>query len=156
MSLAMVSFVKVITCHTAADDNVDYASKDGTAIRDYIHILDLAEGHLVALNYLREHNPGVRAWNLGTGRGSTVYDMIKAFSHAVGRDLPYQVVDRREGDVLDLTANPSRANEELKWKTKHTLEEACESLWLWTENNPQGYREPAPEYLVQKALDMRK
>ncbi|KAK3065018.1 hypothetical protein LTS18_013428 [Coniosporium uncinatum] len=91
----------------------DYASKDGTAIRDYIHILDLAAGHLTALKYLLDHHPGVRAWNLGTGKGSTVYDMIKAFSHVGGRDLPYQVVGRRAGDVLNLTANSKRANEEL-------------------------------------------
>ncbi|KXT16593.1 hypothetical protein AC579_6290 [Pseudocercospora musae] len=126
----------------------DYASKDGTAIRDYIHILDLAEGHLVALNHLRSNKPGVRAWNLGTGRGSTVYDMIKAFSKAVGRDLPYEVAPRRAGDVLDLTANPSRANKELGWKATHTLEDACADLWRWTENNPQGYRQQPPKEFV--------
>lgn len=71
--------------------------------------------------------------------------MIKAFSHAVGRDLPYQVVERRQGDVLDLTANPKRANSELGWKAEHTLEEACEDLWRWTENNPQGYRQSPPK-----------
>ena len=107
----------------------DYSSKDGTAIRDYIHVLDLAQGHLVALNYLREHHPGVRAWNLGTGKGSTVFEMIKAFSHAVGQDLPYQVVGRRAGDVLDLTANPHRANQELGWKAERSLEDACDDLW---------------------------
>ena len=133
----------------------DYASKDGTAIRDYIHILDLAEGHLVALNHLRQEHPGVRAWNLGTGLGSTVYDMIKAFSHAVGRDLPYQVVGRRQGDVLNLTANPSRANEELDWSAKHTLVDACEDLWRWTENNPQGYRQDAPKDFVDKIVSAR-
>ncbi|KXL45777.1 hypothetical protein M433DRAFT_4328 [Acidomyces richmondensis BFW] len=134
----------------------DYASKDGTAIRDYIHILDLAAGHLVALNHLRAHHPGVRAWNLGTGRGSTVLDMIKAFSKAVGRDLPYEVVGRRPGDVLDLTANPSRANKELGWKAKHTLEEACEDLWRWTENNPQGLRQDPPKEFVEKLKAGRK
>ncbi|KZF23186.1 UDP-glucose 4-epimerase Gal10 [Xylona heveae TC161] len=126
----------------------DYASKDGTAIRDYIHILDLARGHLVALDYLREHQPGVRAWNLGTGRGSTVFEMIKAFSAVVGRDLAYEVVDRRAGDVLDLTANPRRANHELKWKAEHTLEDACADLWRWTSNNPQGYRQSPPQELL--------
>lgn len=104
----------------------------------------------MALNHLREKKPGVRAFNLGTGRGSTVYDMIKAFSHAVGRDLPYQVVDRRAGDVLNLTANPSRANTEMGWKAQHTLEEACESLWRWTENNPQGYRQNPPQALIDE------
>lgn len=134
----------------------DYDSKDGTAIRDYIHILDLAEGHLVALNHLRSNHPGVRAWNLGTGRGSTVYDMIKAFSHAVGRELPYEVAPRRAGDVLNLTANATRANKELNWQTKHTLEEACEDLWRWTENNPQGYRQQPPKEFVEKLKGARK
>ena len=127
----------------------DYDSKDGTAIRDYIHILDLARGHLMALNHLRDHRPGVRAWNLGTGKGSTVFDMIKAFGVAVGRELPYEVVGRRPGDVLDLTANPSRANEELGWKAEYTLEDACKDLWRWTENNPQGYRQDPPKELVE-------
>lgn len=129
---------------------IDYSSKDGTAIRDYIHILDLAAGHLIALNHLREHHPGVRAWNLGTGKGSTVYDMIRAFSTAVGRDLKYEVVGRRPGDVLDLTANPTRANKELGWKAQHTLEEACADLWRWTENNPQGYRQDPPKEFLEK------
>jgi UDP-glucose 4-epimerase len=127
---------------------LDYASHDGTAIRDYIHILDLAEGHLAALNYLRSHHPGVRAWNLGTGKGSTVFHMVKAFSAAVGRDLPYEVAPRRAGDVLDLTSNPTRANKELGWKAKKTLEDACEDLWRWTENNPQGYRQAPPQKLL--------
>ncbi|KAK3324285.1 hypothetical protein B0T19DRAFT_227301 [Cercophora scortea] len=126
----------------------DYASKDGTAIRDYIHVLDLASGHLAALNYLRENKPGVKTWNLGSGRGSTVFEMIKAFSHVVGRDLPYEVVPRRQGDVLDLTANPALANEELKWKTQLTLEDACADLWRWVENNPRGYRQDPPAALL--------
>lgn len=130
----------------------DYASHDGTAIRDYIHILDLAQGHLKTLDYLRAHNPGVRAWNLGTGRGSTVFEMVKAFSKAVGRDLPYKVVGRRAGDVLDLTSNPSRAKREFGWETKLTLEDACKDLWRWTENNPEGYRQQPP----QKFLDALK
>lgn len=128
----------------------DYASKDGTAIRDYIHILDLAKGHLVALNYLREHHPGVRAWNLGTGKGSTVFEMIKSFGDAVGKQLAYEIVGRRVGDVLDLTANPTRANEELKWKAQRTLEDACQDLWRWTKNNPQGYRQSPPKELLDK------
>ncbi|KAI9821739.1 MAG: UDP-glucose-4-epimerase [Pycnora praestabilis] len=128
----------------------DYASKDGTAIRDYIHVLDLAQGHLVALDHLRAEHPGVRAWNLGTGKGSTVFHMIKAFSAAVGRDLKYEVVGRRAGDVLDLTANPERANKELKWKAEKTLEDACEDLWKWTSMNPLGYRQSPPEELLEK------
>ncbi|CAE7200624.1 hypothetical protein CFE70_008103 [Pyrenophora teres f. teres 0-1] len=126
----------------------DYKSKDGTAIRDYIHVLDLARGHLQALNYLRDQQPGVKAWNLGTGKGSTVFEMIKAFSNVVGRDLPYEVAPRRQGDVLDLTANPTLANKELNWKTEFTLEDACADLWRWTENNPEGYDQQPPKEFV--------
>ncbi|PHH89946.1 hypothetical protein CDD83_4893 [Cordyceps sp. RAO-2017] len=126
----------------------DYKSDDGTAIRDYIHVVDLAKGHLVALNYLRKHNPGVKAWNLGSGRGSTVFQMIKAFSAVVGRDLKYEVVARRPGDVLNLTANPSLANSELGWKTEIPMEKACEDLWRWVKNNPQGYRQEPPAELL--------
>lgn len=126
----------------------DYPSRDGTAIRDYIHVVDLARGHLVALNYLRANQPGVKAWNLGSGRGSTVFEIVKAFSAVVGRDLKYEVVARRAGDVLDLTANPTLANTELNWKTELTMEKACEDLWRWVSNNPQGYRQEPPAELL--------
>ena len=112
-------------------------------------MLDLARGHEVALRYLRENQPGVKAWNLGSGRGSTVFEMVKAFSHVVGRELPYEVAPRRQGDVLDLTANPTLANEELKWKTELTLEDACADLWKWTENNPEGYAQAPPKEFVE-------
>jgi UDP-glucose 4-epimerase len=128
----------------------DYASKDGTAIRDYIHVLDLARGHLVALDYLREHHPGVKEWNLGTGKGSTVFEMIKAFEKVVGRELKYEVAERRQGDVLNLTANPTLANKELNWSTEFTLEDACVDLWRWTENNPEGYGQQPPKEFVEK------
>ncbi|KAH7202167.1 hypothetical protein DER44DRAFT_786610 [Fusarium oxysporum] len=127
----------------------DYSSRDGTAIRDYIHVVDLARGHLVALNYLRENQPGVKAWNLGSGRGSTVFEIIKAFSKVVGRDLPYEVRPRRQGDVLDLTANPTLANKELNWKTELTMEKACDDLWKWVSNNPKGYRQDPPAEMVE-------
>ncbi|KAK7720995.1 UDP-glucose-4-epimerase [Diaporthe eres] len=127
----------------------DYSSRDGTAIRDYIHVCDLAKGHLVALNYLREHHPGVKAWNLGSGRGSTVFEIINAFREVVGRDLKYEVVERRQGDVLDLTANPSLANKELNWKTELRMEDACSDLWRWVSNNPQGYRQSPPAELLE-------
>lgn len=126
----------------------DYDSRDGTCIRDYIHVVDLAKGHLAALNHLRETNPGVRAWNLGSGRGSTVLEMVHAFEKAVGHELKYEIVGRRAGDVLDLTANPKRANEELRWKTELTLEDACEHLWKWSSNNPRGYRQEPPKELL--------
>ncbi len=127
----------------------DYESRDGTAIRDYIHILDLARGHLAALAYLRAHSPGLKTWNLGSGRGSTVFEIISAFNAAVGRELAYEVVPRRAGDVLDLTANPSLANAELGWKTELTMEDACRDLWHWVDNNPKGYRQDPPAALVE-------
>jgi UDP-glucose-4-epimerase GalE len=130
----------------------DYPSRDGTPIRDYIHVLDLANGHIAALekletlkdDELKSDEGYCRAWNLGTGHGSTVMEVIKAFSKAVGRDLPYEVTDRRPGDVLDLTAKPIRANSELKWEAKIPMDKACEDLWKWTTMNPYGYQE-APE-----------
>jgi UDP-glucose 4-epimerase len=134
----------------------DYSSRDGTAIRDYIHVVDLAKGHLAALNHLREKRPGVRAWNLGSGRGCTVFEMINAFSKVVGHPLKYEVVGRRAGDVLDLTANPARANEELGWKTELTLEDACEDLWRWVSNNPRGYRQDPPEALIKAVKEGKK
>jgi len=134
----------------------DYPSRDGTAIRDYIHVVDLAKGHLAALNHLRENHPGVRAWNLGSGRGSTVFEMIKAFSHVVGHPLKYDIVGRRQGDVLDLTANPARANEELGWRTELTMEDACEDLWRWVSHNPQGYRQSPPDVLLKALKEEKK
>lgn len=121
----------------------DYNSHDGTPIRDYIHVVDLAKGHIAALNYLNDLNSKeglFREWNLGTGKGSTVFDVYHAFCKAVGRDLPYEVVGRRDGDVLDLTANATRANNELKWKTHFTIEDACKDLWRWTTENPFGFQ----------------
>jgi UDP-glucose 4-epimerase len=82
--------------------------------------------------------------------------MVKAFSKSVGRDLPYKVVGRRAGDVLDLTSNPTKANKELGWKTKRTLEDACDDLWRWTENNPQGYRQDPPKELLERLEKMKK
>lgn len=121
----------------------DYNSHDGTPIRDYIHVVDLARGHISALEYLNNLSPDAglfREWNLGTGKGSTVFDVYHAFCKAVGRELPYEVVGRRAGDVLDLTANPTRANEELKWKAHFTIEDACNDLWKWTTENPFGFQ----------------
>jgi len=109
----------------------------------------------VALNYLREKKPGVKAWNLGTGRGSTVFEMIKAFEKAVGRELKYEVVGRRDGDVLNLTADATRAKEELGWTTKKTLEDACADLWKWSSKNPQGYRQQPPQELLDAVKPQR-
>lgn len=125
----------------------DYDSVDGTPIRDYIHVMDLAEGHLSALRAIEEKAKTLgeedagfcREWNLGTGRGSTVFQIMAAFNKAVGRELPYEIVGRRAGDVLNLTADPKRANAELRWKTTRTVDDACRDLWKWTTMNPLGY-----------------
>ncbi|CAM9012390.1 unnamed protein product [Wickerhamomyces anomalus] len=117
----------------------DYDSHDGTPIRDYIHVVDLAKGHISALNYLEQNQSGLfREWNLGTGKGSTVFDVYNAFCKAVGKNLPYEVVGRRDGDVLNLTADPKRANNELKWFAKLSIQDACADLWKWTIENPFG------------------
>ncbi|CAO3617693.1 unnamed protein product [Mucor hiemalis] len=115
----------------------DYPTRDGTCIRDYIHVVDLAKGHIAALKKLEE-NPGCVEYNLGTGVGSTVLEMIHAFDKAVGRELPYKIVARRAGDVPNLTADPTLANKELNWKAELSLEDACNSLWNWQSNNPNG------------------
>lgn len=93
---------------------------------------------------------------MGSGRGCTVFEMINAFSKVVGHPLKYEIVGRRAGDVLDLTANPARANEELDWKTELTLEDACEDLWRWVSNNPRGYRQDAPEALMKVVKENKK
>lgn len=118
----------------------DYDSVDGTPIRDYIHVVDLAKGHLASLQYL-EQNPGVcREWNLGTGHGTTVLQMYRAFCDAIGFDFEYEVTGRRDGDVLNLTAKCDRATNELKWKTDLDVANACVDLWKWTQDNPFGYQ----------------
>lgn len=119
----------------------DYNSRDGTPIRDYIHVVDLAKGHIAALAYLKNlQSKGLyREWNLGTGKGSTVFEVYHAFSKVVGRELPHEVVGRRAGDVLDLTAKPDRANKELQWKTELAIDDACKDLWKWTTENPFGF-----------------
>lgn len=112
-------------------------------IRDYVHIQDIASGHLAALSHLRQPLTDVthatRAWNLGSGSGTTVLEMHAAVSDVVGRQLPYQMVGRREGDVLNLTASPSRAAAELGWKTQRTLKVACRDFWGWISENPEGF-----------------
>ena len=118
----------------------NYPTRDGTGIRDYIHVVDLAKGHLAALKYLdSQHENKHHVFNLGTGRGSSVLEMVAAMSKAVGRELPYSIVAPRAGDVRDLTAVPSKANKELNWKTELTVEDACKDLWRWISNNPNGF-----------------
>lgn len=114
----------------------DYDTPDGTAIRDYIHVVDLAKGHVAALNHLK---PGAHAYNLATGTGSSVLQVIAAFEKATGKPLSYRIVDRRPGDVAACYANADKAQDELGWKAALTIDDACKDAWRWQSQNPNGY-----------------
>ena len=116
----------------------DYPTPDGTGVRDYIHVVDLALGHLRALEKLHA-SPGVRAYNLGTGRGYSVLEVVRAFERASGQQIPYRIVARRPGDVAVSYADPSRAREELHWQAERGLAEMCADAWRWQSQNPAGY-----------------
>ena len=116
----------------------DYPTPDGTGVRDYIHVVDLALGHLRALEKLVD-TPGVLTCNLGTGRGYSVLDMVRAFEAACGRTIPYRIVDRRSGDIAQCYADPSLARQELGWQATRDLGEMCADSWRWQSTNPQGY-----------------
>ena len=118
----------------------DYDTIDGTGVRDYIHVVDIAIGHIRALEKL-ETNSGLVTYNLGTGNGFSVLQLVKAFSKASGKEIPYKIAPRRAGDVAICYADPSKANRELNWKAERTLEQMCEDSWRWQKNNPKGYRE---------------
>lgn len=116
----------------------DYDTPDGTGVRDYIHVVDLAKGHVKALDKLKT-NSGLVTYNLGTGKGVSVLDMVKAFSKACGKDIPYEIVERRPGDIATCYADASKANEELGWKAEKNLDDMCADSWKWQSNNPDGY-----------------
>jgi UDP-glucose 4-epimerase len=117
----------------------DYDTRDGTCIRDYIHVVDLALGHLAALDAL-DRIDGAEAYNLGTGRGSTVLEVVEAASRAVGRPVPYEIVERRPGDAPAVWADPSRAERELGWVAERSLDDMCVDSWRWQSANPHGFR----------------
>ncbi|WP_026555623.1 UDP-glucose 4-epimerase GalE [Arthrobacter sp. 35W] len=116
----------------------DYDTPDGTALRDYIHVMDLSEGHVAAVDHVAKRE-GVFRWNLGSGIGSSVFDVLHAFERAVGHPLPYEVAARRAGDLPAFWADPSSALADLGWSTTKTLDEMCEDHWRWQKNNPAGY-----------------
>jgi UDP-glucose 4-epimerase len=118
----------------------DYSTPDGTGIRDYIHVMDLAQGHLKALEKLQT-NPGVVTYNLGTGMGYSVLEMVAAFKKASGKNIPYRFVERRAGDIGICYADPSKASKDLGWKAKRGIEEMCADAWRWQSKNPNGYKE---------------
>lgn len=116
----------------------DYDTPDGTGVRDYIHVVDLAVGHVKALDRIK-NTEGVFTYNLGTGVGYSVLDMVKAFSDVVARDIPYEIKARRPGDIATCYADPSLASKELGWEAKRNLRDMCEDSWRWQKNNPNGY-----------------
>ncbi|BAO64721.1 UDP-glucose 4-epimerase [Pseudomonas protegens Cab57] len=117
----------------------DYPTPDGTGVRDYIHVVDLAKGHIAAVNYISQHT-GINAWNLGTGVGYSVLEMIRAFEDASGCTIPYTLSPRRQGDIAQCWSDPSKALHDLGWKAERGLKEMMEDTWRWQSNNPDGYR----------------
>lgn len=117
----------------------DYDTPDGTGVRDYIHVMDLANGHVKALKKF-EDQPDVYIYNLGTGQGYSVLDMIRAFSRAVGREIPYVIKPRRAGDIATCYSDAAKAEKELGWKAERGIDEMCADSWRWQSMNPSGYR----------------
>jgi UDP-glucose 4-epimerase len=116
----------------------DYPTNDGTGVRDYIHVTDLVIGHIKALKKLMS-NPGIVTYNLGTGRGYSVLEMVKAFEKASGKKIPYKVAERRPGDVASCYADPSKAKSDLGWTSDRGISEMCDDTWRWQSKNPNGY-----------------
>lgn len=116
----------------------DYDTPDGTGVRDYIHVVDLAIGHVKAINKIHE-NPGLKIYNLGTGKGYSVLDIVKNFEKASGVKIPYVIKPRRAGDIATCYSDATKAKEELGWVAARDLQEMCEDSWRWQRNNPQGY-----------------
>ena len=116
----------------------DYDTHDGTGVRDYIHVVDLAKGHLKAVEKIME-TKGVKIYNLGTGIGYSVLDLVKNFEEATGVKVPYVITKRRPGDIDTCFSDPTKALKELNWKTEKTLKDMCKDSWKWQSNNPKGY-----------------
>jgi UDP-glucose 4-epimerase len=116
----------------------DYPTKDGTCVRDYIHVMDLAEGHVKAWQVCGE-KAGLHIYNLGAGQGVSVLEMVHAFARASGMEINYKLVDRRPGDVAECWADPAKAQRELGWKATRTLDDMTRDSWLWQQTNPNGY-----------------
>ncbi|NIB44267.1 UDP-glucose 4-epimerase GalE [Pseudomaricurvus alkylphenolicus] len=118
----------------------DYDTPDGTGVRDYIHVLDLAQGHVKALQFLLDNHSGCYTHNLGTGRGYSVLEIVAAFAAASDREVPYEIQPRRPGDVAQCYANPEKAQRELGWQAQLGIERMMEDTWRWQSNNPEGYQ----------------
>ncbi len=118
----------------------DYDTPDGTGVRDYIHVVDLAKGHVAAIDYINKHN-GLNIFNLGTGVGYSVLDMVKSFEETTGQNVPYRITERRAGDLASVYSDPSKSEEFLGWKAENGIKEMCFDAWNWQKNNPNGYDE---------------
>jgi UDP-glucose 4-epimerase len=116
----------------------DYSTPDGTGVRDYIHVVDLAGAHIKALDRFAL-DAGVEIFNVGTGRGYSVLEIIRAFEDASGKKIPHKIVDRRPGDIAICCADPSKARIQLGWDAKYGIAEMCSDAWRWQRNNPNGY-----------------
>ena len=117
----------------------DYDTPDGTGVRDYIHVVDLAKGHVAAIKKVEDTEPGVLIYNLGTGKGYSVLDVVHAFEKACGKEIPYEIKPRRAGDIATCYADPTKAKNELGWVAEYGIEEMCEDSWRWQTMNPNGY-----------------
>ncbi|EJW95591.1 UDP-glucose 4-epimerase, partial [gut metagenome] len=118
----------------------DYDTHDGTGVRDYIHVVDLARGHVAAIEYMQEHK-GEHVFNLGTGNGYSVLDMVKAFQRVTGIEIPYEIAPRRAGDLATVYASPDKSAEQLHWRAQYNLDDMCRDTWNWQSKNPMGYAE---------------
>ena len=116
----------------------DYDTHDGTGVRDYIHVVDLARGHVAAIEYMQRHK-GENVFNLGTGTGYSVLDMVKAFERVTGKKIPYEIVPRRAGDLATVYSSPDKSAEMLGWRAQYDLDDMCRDAWAWQSKNPMGY-----------------
>lgn len=135
--VAQVAVGKLEKVHVFGDD---YPTPDGTGVRDYIHVVDLAIGHLKAIEH-RSDVPGVHIYNLGTGNGYSVLQIIKAFEKACGKEIPYVIDPRRPGDIAECWANAAKAKEELCWEATRGIDEMCQDSWNWQSKHPNGYND---------------
>ena len=134
--VAQVAVGKLAAVQVFGDD---YPTPDGTGVRDYIHVVDLARGHVAALNWMNGRE-GVEIFNLGTGKGTSVLEVIRAFSKACGKDLPYVIKPRRGGDIAENFGDASKAEREMGWKAQYNIDDMCRDSWNWQSHNPDGFR----------------
>ena len=138
----LVPYIADVACGLRSKLSVfgdDYSTRDGTGVRDYIHVVDLAAGHLAAMLYLNQ-NSGVETFNLGTGAGTSVLEVVSAFATACDRSIPYEVKPRREGDIDEFFANSAKAERLLSWRAQLTLDDMCRDVWRWRLKNPSGFK----------------